>query len=395
MKKLLLASIAAAMATGAYAQFESGSEYYIRNVETGLYLTNGHSWGTLGVTRESGREFQLIEKDGGYMLKSSVGVAKHEGSELWIDGNEGNNVVMTFTKQDDGTYLISNDGAYLKNNETIEYGNPDSWTYLGYMGDGTIVTVLFGDASEASKWEVLSKKDMEDRMEGATADNPADAFFYLRAHNIEMNDPENLTAWTYTRSGEKAEPQQPWKGWQGWDGQGDDWWNRSTYLWCVNEADGDYVPAEGTDVLEQNVMMAKRGFYEATYRIANQSNTPLVIKLNDTEAKAWEDTEEDMWYAGTYQALHEHPMKAVFEVGNDRMLNVRMEKTIDPAGQNRFAFKSIRLKYLGYDDPSGVAAAIDENAPIEYFNLQGVRVANPERGIFIKRQGSTATKVVK
>ena len=36
----------------------------------------------------------------------------------------------------------------------------------------------------------------------------------------------------------------------------------------------------------------------------------------------------------------------------------------------------------------------DENAPVEYYNLQGVRVANPENGVFIKKQGSKATKVV-
>lgn len=37
----------------------------------------------------------------------------------------------------------------------------------------------------------------------------------------------------------------------------------------------------------------------------------------------------------------------------------------------------------------------DENAPVEYFNLQGIRVANPDNGVFIRRQGNTVTKVVK
>ena len=35
-----------------------------------------------------------------------------------------------------------------------------------------------------------------------------------------------------------------------------------------------------------------------------------------------------------------------------------------------------------------------ENAPVEYFNLQGVRVANPENGLFIRRQGNKVEKVV-
>ncbi len=36
----------------------------------------------------------------------------------------------------------------------------------------------------------------------------------------------------------------------------------------------------------------------------------------------------------------------------------------------------------------------EENAPVEFYNLQGVRVANPEHGIFIRRQGSKTAKVI-
>lgn len=34
-------------------------------------------------------------------------------------------------------------------------------------------------------------------------------------------------------------------------------------------------------------------------------------------------------------------------------------------------------------------------APVEYYNLQGIRVANPEGGIFIRRQGDKVTKVIR
>lgn len=36
----------------------------------------------------------------------------------------------------------------------------------------------------------------------------------------------------------------------------------------------------------------------------------------------------------------------------------------------------------------------DENAPAEYYNLQGVRVANPENGLYIVRQGNKVTKQI-
>ncbi len=40
------------------------------------------------------------------------------------------------------------------------------------------------------------------------------------------------------------------------------------------------------------------------------------------------------------------------------------------------------------------AAAADENAPVEYYNLQGIKVKNPSNGIFIKVQGSKVSKVL-
>ncbi len=37
--------------------------------------------------------------------------------------------------------------------------------------------------------------------------------------------------------------------------------------------------------------------------------------------------------------------------------------------------------------------SVDENAPIEYFNLQGVRVDSPKSGLYIRRQGNVSKKV--
>lgn len=49
-----------------------------------------------------------------------------------------------------------------------------------------------------------------------------------------------------------------------------------------------------------------------------------------------------------------------------------------------------------YTAPSGVGEITieDADAPIEYFNLQGIKVSQPVNGIFIERQGSKTRKVV-
>lgn len=46
------------------------------------------------------------------------------------------------------------------------------------------------------------------------------------------------------------------------------------------------------------------------------------------------------------------------------------------------------------DDPAAVEVVIDLNAPVEYYNLNGVRVVNPDKGIYIVRQGNVVKKVV-
>ena len=58
----------------------------------------------------------------------------------------------------------------------------------------------------------------------------------------------------------------------------------------------------------------------------------------------------------------------------------------------------VRAAMYTFEVPSVATAiesvAVDANAPVEYYNLQGVKVANPENGLFIKKQGNKATKVI-
>lgn len=53
--------------------------------------------------------------------------------------------------------------------------------------------------------------------------------------------------------------------------------------------------------------------------------------------------------------------------------------------------------YSLYNDPkSGIDDIVigDENAPVEYYNLQGIRVDNPTTGMYIMRQGTKTSKVI-
>ena len=55
----------------------------------------------------------------------------------------------------------------------------------------------------------------------------------------------------------------------------------------------------------------------------------------------------------------------------------------------------IKVVFDGQLAPAGVEnVVVDENAPVEYYNLNGIRVANPENGIYIRRQGNKVSKVL-
>ena len=52
-------------------------------------------------------------------------------------------------------------------------------------------------------------------------------------------------------------------------------------------------------------------------------------------------------------------------------------------------------EYSDYAEYSAVEGIVsDENAPVEYFNLQGIRVENPAAGIYIRRQGTHTSKII-
>lgn len=59
--------------------------------------------------------------------------------------------------------------------------------------------------------------------------------------------------------------------------------------------------------------------------------------------------------------------------------------------------KATSLYVIKYDSKSGIEdVTVDNNAPVEYYNMQGVKISEPQAGqIVLRRQGSKVTKIVK
>lgn len=77
--------------------------------------------------------------------------------------------------------------------------------------------------------------------------------------------------------------------------------------------------------------------------------------------------------------------------------------TWEGSASSKLAFttdtKKVRIKYIEVTYSSGSTGidevSADDNAPVEYYNLQGIRVNNPQNGgLYITRQGTQSKKVL-
>lgn len=80
-----------------------------------------------------------------------------------------------------------------------------------------------------------------------------------------------------------------------------------------------------------------------------------------------------------------HTGKFVIEIVNDCPSN---------ADSNKDRTAIWNLTWTAYSSAIDAVEAAEANAPVEFFNLQGVRVTVPANGIFIRRQGTKVEKVV-
>ncbi|MCH5223269.1 MAG: hypothetical protein J1E82_04445 [Muribaculaceae bacterium] len=416
MKKVLLLMAGCAVSMGAFAATEitEGTEYYIRNAETGMWLNGGYSWGTKGIVKEQARAFQFEATDGGYKIKSSVGYV-NAGDEIYLDGNGTSNETGDYAiEYADGYFTITDSKGYM----TIEqdgdglvfktYGDAfdagivgESWeSGLGALQSYDFYPVRCAnyEVDNAKYWEFFTREEMMEELKGATENDPIDATFLIKAFMLDRNDADNYTAWVATMNGEESSIVFPDFGWGFHVDIEHGWAIAGTYGWI--EQDNN----EGTFVVSQEVTDAPAGTYDVYYRVANQPNTEFALTFNGVSGEVNqyyndEGQPHDFWYhqATGILANRELVKKAQFTVGEDGKLTIKMTKDCEADAQNRFTFKSFIIKCVHLQsETTGVEGVnVDNsNAPVEYYNLQGVRVATPDKGIYIMKQGNKTSKKV-
>lgn len=123
-------------------------------------------------------------------------------------------------------------------------------------------------------------------------------------------------------------------------------------------------------------------------------------KTFDTTAEDYNpgnNTFKDNGNNGVLYDLYNNGSKTVWAQGNtwnvDEQTNEKIETVIfhkadkDTLGEVIYQEGADGIENIAADDA-------DENAPVEYYNIQGMKVENPANGIFVKVQGSKVSKVI-
>lgn len=135
--------------------------------------------------------------------------------------------------------------------------------------------------------------------------------------------------------------------------------------------------------------------------------TNLIVELQETGINGGSTD-------GKYMLMSESYYNKVNDATTEDALKITLTDNLDGTSTITFPYHSTLIYaatsskiYYGSSNPStitfksfsagigNIEADGDINAPVEYFNLQGMRVDNPAAGqLVIKRQGSKATKVI-
>lgn len=148
--------------------------------------------------------------------------------------------------------------------------------------------------------------------------------------------------------------------------------------WCPWRQSGKKIDGVSTDITNK-------------YTDGKFDPVQLQVFVGDQVAKVldahdWEDGHDMEWIHATVDLDG-------FTITRDTRILIRLVDSLwGVATANRYCLDNLKMSYDASTTGINEINA-DENAPAEYYNLQGVRVNNPENGLYICRQGNKVSKI--
>jgi len=362
-------------------------EYYLINEGTGKYLCTDGAWGTHACIGEIGNRINFFKGDAEntYGMRSTSGFindpASDTGADIYMDAPKPR--YYTFTPEGD-SYVIT----YIneKNEKMALTAVPDD-AMASTQGKA------FAEGDKNQLWTLVPEQDLIDALSKATTDDPVDATFLIRGYNIGVNDSDN-NAWKYTCGNATYAKQETW---------GPNEWNTKTWVYrCYNKLASKTKPENTAWTVEQVVKNLPNGSYQVTCQLLTDNVVDadgFTYSLNGQKVDGVKALEGGTGTTLTSEKAVELFATPGYEVTadvkvTDNTLTIRMERAAH-AEKSSVCFDNFKLTYFG-DVQSGISSvnAADSDAPAVYYNLQGVRVENPESGLYIVKRGNTVTKEI-
>jgi|GEM_PF-5252175 len=169
-----------------------GGYYFLRNRDTGKFLTGGNNYGTNLCLHETGIDFIVNKTDNGYTFNS--GIFK-PGTNRYYLNSEGSVDGHTEIKNDiyfDINHIIDN--VYtIKDEKGLLYAT-------GEQGQGEVGFQIIDEINESHQWEFLTKDDLIKELQGATTAKPMNATFFISGFNFNRYDDNRNNKWIGTKT---------------------------------------------------------------------------------------------------------------------------------------------------------------------------------------------------
>lgn len=173
----------------------SGGKYFLKNVETGKFITGGGWYDAHAVLKDTGHEFTLQPSGDDFIIRSAA-YGYIQRPDMYIDkpaSDEYINLTWKFENVED------NASAYY-----ITYDDNGDKKAIGLDNDNFYVNGKdFQAGNRAQQWQLYSLSTLKDELRFASETNPMDATFLIKGWNIGIDSDSDVWLNSFKSKGGK------------------------------------------------------------------------------------------------------------------------------------------------------------------------------------------------
>lgn len=309
----------------------------------------------------------------------------------------------------------------INGSEYYVYTFPETVTSLNVIfNDGTNQTVDIKGITETTYYSISNLTDNKYNVEEITLVPEGGISVYLKKSSVSSWSNVNYYAWDNSGNSLLGD----WPGTQVKETVsigGNDYY---VYTFPADVTSLNIIFNNGTGQTDDIKNITQTSYFSINSDFSyNQYESTISVYLDKQSASAWSKVNYYAWDNNDNPLLGTWPGTQVKEtiIGEDGkeyycytfdpsieslniIFNDGTNQTSDIKGITKSVFYSlnstsgsaISVSTVSTDIATGVEeiAIKDSEATIEYYNLQGIKVENPTSGLYIKKQGTKATKVV-